>query len=139
MPTDNDETGEVLQILKTENNALFKDNYQLTAQKIQNVEKSFEIVTAKSMPKNLPKKRTHRFLPAALGRSDELFLLCAFAGGKALINIYAKLKTELDIEKILKWWDTARRSPKLESFRRDFFKFNNQHPIGENIITEHTV
>ena len=74
----------------------------MTVQKIQNVEKSFEIVAAKSIPKNLPKKRTYRFLRAALGRSEELFLLYTFAGSKALINTYAKLETELDIEKILK-------------------------------------
>ena len=74
----------------------------MTTQKIQNVEKSFEIIAVKSIPKNLPKKRTYRFLRVALARSEELFLLCAFAGDKALINTYAKLKTELDIEKILK-------------------------------------
>ena len=131
-----DQTGEVLQILEEENEALLGKVYKLTPQKSNRVDKCFDILSGDRLARNNPKKHAHRFLHAALRHSKEFFLLCALAGGKAPTSTFLKIKTDLQIQRVLKWWNTAYYPLRLGTYRDKFsFKFSDQPNTSEKSFT----
>jgi hypothetical protein len=136
LPFDIGKTSQVIKLLETENKALSAEDYELTTQKVQSVEKCFEIADDGSIGKNYPRKRTHDFFEKALARSEKLFLLSALAGHGSLISTFSELKTELDIKTVLEWWDKVESAPRLENLRATFsFKFRGRPASGEKTFT----